>query len=151
MTKQSAYAEIQQIYEDTRMEIRIAAPIAGKVVPLLPEHWESSFVIGGWRGLHFGRFSYDGGHPVEEFKYVCKLIEIATGMKMEKEPWVSGESLIALQARLYYPMTNGDVSHPHHLTIQVRLYDTRECKLSFKEKTVREPSLLDDCLGATEG
>jgi len=141
MDKQKVYDEIQQIYEDSRMEAKIACWIAEKIELFLPKGWKTSFVIAGWRGLCIMRSSFEGGHPVEEFKLINKLVEQVTKQKPHKDSWEYEGSITGLLAQFYYPITDN-----YNLTISVRLFDTKECKTIIKDKMIKQAELLDDCL-----
>jgi len=141
MNKQKIYDQLQRTLEDRRMEARIACWIGNKIEPLLPEHWKMEFE--NWGRLSISRSTCDGsGHPVEEFKLICKLIESATDQKPKKEIWESNGSITALTATAHFPMADY-----HNLHIDIRLYDTEECKVNIKKKIIDQAELLDDCLG----
>jgi hypothetical protein len=148
MDLQKTYSEIDNIHADYRMEARIAASLARKIEPLMPAGWDVSYVIGMWHGLCLSRHTSieaGEGSPLAEFKLVCRLVELATGMKVPKSPWIDGDRLFGIFGTLDYPLARG-----YNLRISVRLFETKECKLIVRDKLIREAELADDCLGEKE-
>ena len=75
--------------DDIREMVAVSARIAAKVEPLLPEGWKATFVV-AWPGLNFSSGFGDkleSGQAMEDFKHVCSLVNQATGLKLEREPW----------------------------------------------------------------
>lgn len=142
--KEEWLGKLADEYETEKMRIRFAAWIAEKVAPMIPAGWEAGY-IPQWHGLLFSRHTtYDtkATNYVVEYQFICRLLETAIGIEVAKEPWIEGDHLFCLMGKAEFPMTD-----KLGLRIEVRMFDTRECQLTYKTETVRRAELLNDCLG----
>lgn len=119
-----------------------SAIFAKKIEPLLPHGWEARFVI-GWPGLLFcSGFHDEAKNTKHDFIKICSLVEQA-GIKLEREPWLEGESLFCLMGKGF--LKTGDESVVP-LRVEVRQFNVSECKLEYEEKFVKIAKLSEDCL-----
>lgn len=150
-TKYQALKEALMIHRETKAEIHLAHQIASKLEPMLPRGWETSFIIGMWRGLCVSFHSpYDENmkkikSSALDFKLVCSLVEKAAGVKVHKSPWMIDDTLFALKgsAEVF-------VDKDHKLTISIRHHSPSDCKLEYETKEVRIAKVDDACLGLME-
>jgi hypothetical protein len=117
----TAIASARRRYLSSLKRLAVVNEVVAKIEPLLPSHWSLSF-----DGFGLSISSYEGENPKEEFRFVCKLIEIATGIKLNKRPSISGDKLIALTAHGY--VRKNDES----TWFYVGQYQTDQCKMSKK-------------------
>ena len=115
---------------------------AKKIEPFLPAGWEARFVI-GWPGLLFRSGFYDEAkNAKQDFIKVCALVDQA-GIKLTRKPLLEDESLFCLQGEGVY---NPKYKFTRPIKIKVRQFNVSECKLEYKERTVRFAKLSEDCL-----
>jgi hypothetical protein len=124
--------------------------LAEKICPLLPDGWTADFII-QWQGLLFSHndnyeVKPDGYSPKLDFIKVCALVEQA-GIKLERLPWIMEESLFCLHGTGWH--NPGNKFKGEGLKVEVRQFETKECRLEYEEKTVRVAKLSDDCLNGS--
>ena len=133
MNKQEALEQIEEI----RLKINSADEICQKIDPLLPEGWESYFVV-SWEGLLFANHlsNRKPKHSKNDFKKVCSLVKQIDAKEIHREPWIEDDFVLCLWGKFEY---NG-------LRIDVRQFDTSECKIEYEEITEKKAIVSDDCL-----
>jgi hypothetical protein len=142
------YFDLQRAKWDCERGLDVAAEIARKVEPMLPDGWESRFcpAWGVFGGLLFcPKDSFGKETPPEEFSLVCKLIGKVTGKDVKKKPWTEGDQLICLQGEVYVPISWWGRSGV--LQIQARVFKPKDCKLEYETKTVTVCKVPAGCMG----
>jgi len=137
-------------YEGALKEIELCKEIADKIIPSLPDGWDcridetifSLYITKGWRS--------ETGTDAGEFKLVCKLVENATGEKLNKSARVKdgGNNLFCLLAEKYIEKNeicigvNVNLYHPENMP---------DCKIEWKRRWRKEAVISDECLGISQG
>lgn len=121
----------------------LALAIAEKVMPTLPDTWGVEFK--NWGALVFSNHSGEGTVPKEEFMLARKIVEQAAGIKLTVNASFDEESLSYLHGTGYIQ----NKAQRSLLQVSVLFY-RGDCKIVVDEKTVRQPRLLDPCLGFPE-
>ena len=139
-TKEDALRKAKEDYKDTLIKIDVVFELIEKIKLDLPVGWEIKFDITldimSWHEA-----------PSSQFRYVCKLVENASGRKLKRCVLGSSDSPF-LKARSFIKVDNGSTG----FSIFVILFslDTSTCKLTLREKTITELIASPSCLGLEE-
>jgi len=135
-------------YQENLKRIEFAKTIAGKIEPNLPDGWECRIELICFNlRIRKGAWGKDiEKHDANEFKLVCKLVEMAyPDINLKKDAFVNKDGkIIRLSAEGYYEEKDNLIQ------VQVHLYYPTlmpNCKITWEEQLVRKPIISDECLG----
>ena len=146
MNKKELLDKAKKDYEKTKKHIHAAVAFLEPIEKMLPEGWRVTFNVREVYPIRVirGDWTSDNKMPIDEFKLVCKLFEMATGSSLTREVDASHENdeIKNIEARGVYFLKDIDLAH------KIIMHNPdQKCEITWKTHVYREAIIDDACLG----
>jgi len=150
MNYEEAKKAVRQEFKKNMRKIEFAYEIYKRIESNLPDNWvcdieticfDLTIRKGNWWN------SKDGENDANEFKLVCKIVEMACpGIELKKSARATDENKIQyLNAGGWYSEKNAP-----RIQIEITLFYPKlmpNCKITWKEEVIKKAIVSDECLG----
>jgi len=146
MNKKKLIDKAKKDYEKTIKHINVAVEFLEPIEKMLPEGWRLTFNTHEIYPIKVirGDWNSDKKMPIDEFKLVCKLFEMATNNSLTREVDASQENneIKNIEARGIYFLKGIDLAY------EIIMHNPdHKCDITWKTHTYREAIVDDACLG----